>query len=68
MLPSQMKYRWTNGLSRPRSSFSAATFSGVAKEPRMAVAGSPGIIAMIRKTMIESPEGPGWPKTDVLAM
>ena len=30
MLPSQMKYRATRGLSRPRSRFSFATLSGVA--------------------------------------
>jgi hypothetical protein len=59
MLPSQMKYCWIKGLSRPRSSFSAATFSGVAKLPRMAVAGSPGISAMIANTMTEMPRSTG---------
>ena len=43
------------GLSRPSSRLMRATFSGVAKAPRIAVAGSPGISAMIRKTMTDSP-------------
>ena len=40
-------------------------FSGVAKLPRMASAGSPGIIAMIRKTITEMPSRTGTMATFV---
>jgi hypothetical protein len=40
----------------------------VAKEPRIAVAGSPGIIAMIRKTMTEMPRSTGMAEIRRLRM
>ena len=43
ILYSQMKYLCQIGLSRPSWEFRILTFSGVAKEPNIAVAGSPGI-------------------------
>jgi hypothetical protein len=54
------------GLSKPRSLFNFSTFSGVANDPRMAVAGSPGIKAIIMKTIMEIPISTGIADTSRL--
>ncbi len=59
ILPSQIKYRSGKLLSRPKSLLIFATFSGVAYDPRIAVAGSPGIREIIKKTIIVIPKTTG---------
>ena len=54
-----MKKRSTKPRSNPKSLFNFATLSGVANEPRIAVAGSPGMREIIKNTIIEIPKTTG---------
>ena len=66
MLPNQIKYLSGRLLSKPKSLLILAIFSGVAYDPKIAVAGSPGIKEIIKKTIIVIPNTTGIAERSLL--